>query len=111
VSPLTNLFIMMPLHFAQKAYRRGEIVLAGALGMPPDGALLIIRASDPSIADAFARDDPCVVNGLVTRWEAQPWVVVVRNAPAGETLSAVPPMTNERAVAICAGHMNGRRSN
>ena len=71
------------LRLVQEAYRRCEIVLAGALGMPPDRALLIFRASDPSIADAFARGDPHVVNDLVTRWEVQPWAVVVGNEPAG----------------------------
>lgn len=70
------------LRLVQEAYRRREIVLAGALGMPPDRALLIFRGSDPSIADAFARADPYVVNGLVTRWEVQPWAVVVGNEPA-----------------------------
>jgi uncharacterized protein YciI len=71
------------LRLVQAAYRRGEIVLAGALGMPPVRALLVFRASDPSIAGAFARDDPYVVNNLVTRWEVQPWAVVVGNEPAG----------------------------
>jgi len=65
------------LRLVREAHRRGEIVLAGALGMPPDRALLIFRGSDPSIADAFARADPYVVNGLVTRWQVQPWAVVV----------------------------------
>ena len=69
------------LRLAQEAHGRGEILLAGALGMPPDRALLIFRASDASIADAFARADPYVVNGLVTRWEIQPWAVVIGNHP------------------------------
>jgi uncharacterized protein YciI len=70
------------LRLAQEAHGRGEILLAGALGMPPDRALLIFRADDASIADAFARADPYVVNGLVTRWEIQPWAVVIGNNPA-----------------------------
>lgn len=75
------------LRLVQEAYQRGEIVLAGALGNPPDRALLIFRASDPSLPDAFARHDPYVSHGLVTRWEIQPWAVVVGNdgpdAPPG----------------------------
>ena len=67
------------LSFAKEAHRRGEILLAGALGMPPDRALIVFRASDRSIAEAFARADPYVVNGLVTRWEVEPWAVVVGN--------------------------------
>jgi uncharacterized protein YciI len=71
------------LLLVREAHRRGEIVLAGALGMPPDRALLIFRADDPSIAAAFPRADPYVMNGLVTRWDVQPWAVVVGNE-AGE---------------------------
>jgi uncharacterized protein YciI len=67
------------LRLVQEAHRRGEIELAGALGMPPDRALLIFRCSEPSIASDFARADPYVVNGLVTHWEVQPWAVVVGN--------------------------------
>ena len=66
------------LRLVEEAHHRGEIVLAGALGMPPDRALLVFRASDPSIADAFARADPYVVNGLVTRWE-EPVAPVARH--------------------------------
>jgi uncharacterized protein YciI len=76
------------LRLVHEAHRRGEILLAGALGMPSDRALMIFRASDPSIVDAFARADPYVVNGLVTRWEIQPWAVVVGNEPAeGDPIS------------------------
>jgi uncharacterized protein len=75
------------LQLVQEAHQRGGIVLAGALGMPPDRALLIFRANDASIPDAFARHDPYVSHGLVTRWEIQPWAVVVGNegsdAPPG----------------------------
>jgi uncharacterized protein YciI len=69
------------LGLAREAHRRGEILLAGALGMPPDRALLIFRASDPSIVEDFARVDPYVVNGLVMRWEVAPWAVVIGNEP------------------------------
>jgi uncharacterized protein len=69
------------LRLAQEAHERGEILLAGALGIPPDRALLIFRANDASIADAFARVDPYVVNGLVTRREVQLWAVVIGDEP------------------------------
>jgi uncharacterized protein YciI len=65
------------LRLAQEAHRRGELVLAGAVGAPPDRALLVFRTEDPSIVDAFARADPYVTRGLVTNWEVQPWAVVV----------------------------------
>ena len=69
------------LRLAQEARDRGELLLAGALGMPADRALLVFRANDSSSAEAFARADPYVVNGLVTRWEVQPWAVVIGNEP------------------------------
>jgi uncharacterized protein YciI len=69
------------LRIAQEAYRRGELLLAGALGTPPDRALLIFHTADRSVVDDFARADPYVMNGLVTRWETQPWAVVIGDAP------------------------------
>jgi uncharacterized protein YciI len=53
--------------------RRGELLLGGALGDPPDRALLIFRADDRSTAERFAQVDPYVTSGLVQRWEVQPW--------------------------------------
>lgn len=65
------------LQLVEKANRRGELKLAGALGDPVDRALLVFRTPDRSIAEDFARNDPYVMNGLVTRWEVQPWAVVI----------------------------------
>jgi uncharacterized protein YciI len=59
-----------------EANRRGELVHGGALGDPPDRALLVFRANDRSTAEQFARADPYVTSGLVQRWEVQPWTVV-----------------------------------
>jgi hypothetical protein len=67
------------LRLVGEANRRGELLLAGALGDPADRALLVFRAQDRSIAENFALNDPYVINGLVTRWEVQPWAVVVGN--------------------------------
>ena len=69
------------LRLANAANERGELLLGGAL-REPDAALLVFRAADPSVAEDFARNDPYVVNGLVTRWEVRPWTVVVGNDPA-----------------------------
>jgi uncharacterized protein YciI len=71
------------LRLAREAHRRGELVLAGALGDPPDGALLVFRAADHAAAERFARADPYVTNGLVTRWEIRPWAVVIGAEPPG----------------------------
>jgi uncharacterized protein YciI len=67
------------LRLVKEANRRGELPLAGALGDPVDRALLVFRTQDRSIAEDFARNDPYVINGLVTRWEVQPWAVVIGN--------------------------------
>lgn len=59
----------------REALARGEIVMAGALGDPPDGGLIVFRAP-AAVAEDFARNDPYVVNGLVTKWVVRPWTVV-----------------------------------
>ena len=67
------------LRLAREAHQRGELVLAGALTDPPDGALLVFEGESPAAAEAFARQDPYVTNGLITRWKVRPWTVVVGN--------------------------------
>jgi uncharacterized protein YciI len=69
------------LRLAREAHARGELVMAGAMSDPADRALLIFRALDASAAEDFARKDPYVLNGLVTRWEVRAWNVVI----GGET--------------------------
>jgi hypothetical protein len=59
------------------AYARGELVMAGATGDPPDGALLVFKAAEASVAERFAREDPYVQRGLVTSWQVKPWNVVI----------------------------------
>jgi uncharacterized protein len=79
------------LRMAREAYARGELVLAGALADPANGALLIFQGESPAAAEAFARQDPYVRNGLITNWKVRPWTVVVGNeprAPYGEKRSA-----------------------
>ena len=65
------------LRHAQAAVERGELVLAGALADPPDGAVLLFRGESPAAAKAFAAADPYVVNGLITRWRVREWTTVV----------------------------------
>jgi uncharacterized protein YciI len=62
---------------ARAAVARGELVLAGALANPADGAVLLFRGDSPAVAEAFAQADPYVVNGLVTRWRVREWTTVV----------------------------------
>jgi hypothetical protein len=56
---------------------RGELVLAGAFADPIDGAALLFRGESAAAAEAFARADPYVLNGLVQRWRVRPWTTVV----------------------------------
>lgn len=67
------------LTLAKEAHARGELLLAGALADPVDGALLIFRANDRKPVEEFVRRDPYVFNGLVKYWEIRPWTVVVGN--------------------------------
>jgi uncharacterized protein YciI len=62
---------------ARAAHERGELMLAGALADPADGAVLVFTVDDPAVAEQFARDDPYVEQGLVTRWRVRPWNVVI----------------------------------
>ena len=65
------------LKLAWDAQQRGEIVVAGALADPPDGAVLMFQGEDKTVAERFAQDDPYVVNGLVRRWHVREWTTVV----------------------------------
>ncbi len=73
------------LRLAGEAHRRGHLLLAGALGDPADRALLVFRTPDRTVVEDFARNDPYVTHGLVTRWEARLWAVVVGTEPSDAT--------------------------
>ena len=62
---------------ARESMARGELVLAGALANPPDGAVLLFRGPSPEAAERFAERDPYVMNGLVTSWRVREWTTVV----------------------------------
>ena len=51
------------LALARAAHDRGELVIAGALADPPDGAVLVFTS--PEAARSFAESDPYVKNGLI----------------------------------------------
>lgn len=70
------------LALAREAHARGELVLAGALADPVDGAVLLFRGSSPAVAVAFAEADPYVRNGLVRSWHVREWTTVVGDDPA-----------------------------
>lgn len=55
----------------------GRIVMAGALGTPPHGALLVFLVDDPAQIEEFVAGDPYVAGGVVTGHRVVPWNVVV----------------------------------
>jgi uncharacterized protein len=65
------------LDLARQAHERGELVLAGALAEPADGAVLLFRGESPDVAVAFAKADPYVKNGLVKAWRVRKWNTVI----------------------------------
>ena len=67
------------LELVKAAQARGELIVAGALADPADRSLLIFKTDDPSVPERFAKDDPYVKNGLVTKWTVRKWTVVVGN--------------------------------
>jgi uncharacterized protein len=75
-----------PAHLGKvnDAHARGDIVMAGAIGTPPEGALIVFKSDSAEAAERFARADPYVTEGLVTRWRVLPWTVVVGGDSARE---------------------------
>lgn len=65
------------LKLAWEASERGELVLGGALQEPADQAFLLFRGESPEAAEAFAKADPYVANGLILSWKVRPWMTVV----------------------------------
>jgi uncharacterized protein YciI len=67
-----------PAHL--ELYRRwraeGRLVMGGAVGDPPHGALIVFDVDGPDEVEEFARADPYVENGLVTARRVEPWSVV-----------------------------------
>ena len=68
------------LALAWAAQSKGLLILAGALTNPTDGAVLHFRADSPAPVEEFAKADPYVRNGLITRWKVREWVTVVGDA-------------------------------
>lgn len=65
------------LRLASEAHACGELVLGGALTDPADGAMLVFRGPTSETAEAFAKADPYVRNGVVKQWRVRKWNTVV----------------------------------
>ncbi len=68
------------LRLAWQAADKGALLLGGAVGEPIESALLLF--TDRDAAEAFARADPYVTEGLVTGWRVMRWHTVVGGAAA-----------------------------
>lgn len=72
------------------AHARGEMLLGGALpaqegpagDAAPGGAVFVFQGDSPAAAEAFARADPYVRNGLILRWRVRPWTTVIGEGAA-----------------------------
>lgn len=64
------------LGLIKRWHEEGRVVMAGAVGDPLHGGLVIFRVSDPAEIDAFVSEDPYVANGLVSDRRVEPWMVV-----------------------------------
>ena len=70
------------LAYAWAAAERGDLVVAGALADPVDGAVLVFQGEAAAVAEDFAKADPYVVNGLVKTWRVREWTTVVGDLAA-----------------------------
>ena len=84
------------LALVRGAQARGELVMAGALGDPPDGALLVFRGEAADVAERFARADP-------TCWKASPHA-----GTCGRGTSSPEATRHDRADLEGAGHAAAR---
>ena len=71
-----------PFRDAHLAHARGykddgKLVMAGALGNPPTGAMFVFLVDDPADIEAFVAEDPYVLGGIVTGHRVVPWTVVI----------------------------------
>ncbi|KXZ41290.1 hypothetical protein GPECTOR_574g619 [Gonium pectorale] len=62
---------------AKKQAEAGKMVMAGAFGETPEGALFIFKNTTKEDIEKFVSADPYVQNGLVPSWNIKPYAVVV----------------------------------
>lgn len=62
---------------ARASLERGELVLGGALADPVDMGILLFSAPSKTVVEEFAKVDPYVTGGLVTKWVVREWTTVV----------------------------------
>jgi uncharacterized protein YciI len=62
------------LELIKRYHDDDRLVMAGAVGDPPHGGLLVFRSAED--AESFAGEDPYGVAGLVAGRRVEPWTVV-----------------------------------
>ena len=65
------------LAHVQSAHQNGQLIMGGALKHPANEAILIFKVEQASVVEAFAQEDPYVINGLVKQWSVREWNVVI----------------------------------
>lgn len=70
------------LTLAWKAAEAGDLLLAGALEEPTGQAFLLFEGKSAQVATSFAKADPYVRHGLVSRWRVKRWNTVVGSSAA-----------------------------
>jgi len=61
---------------AKASLDRGDFFLGGAFANPADGAAIVFKGDSQKVAESFAKEDPYVINGLVTSWSVREWTTV-----------------------------------
>jgi uncharacterized protein YciI len=59
------------------AIERGELFIGGPFADPADGAMIVFNSDTAEVAKEFAKRDPFVREGLVTKWWVREWTTVV----------------------------------
>lgn len=62
---------------AWQAQEQGLLLLAGTVGDPPDSAVFVFDCESTEPIEAFVRQDPYFVHGLVAGHTIRPWNTVV----------------------------------
>ena len=64
-------------HLALCRAWKPRLVMGGAIGDPPHGALIVFDVADAAEVEQFVAADPYVQNDLVSALRIEPWNVVV----------------------------------
>ena len=70
------------LKHARASIARKELLLGGAFADPVDGGALFFSAPSKAVVEQFAREDPYVTSGLITKWQVREWTTVVGEGAA-----------------------------